>query len=75
MFTRSFSVCLKGSDLTDADKKRLSDSFKIADKGTTMKPVDWFDNTCPRQYLSDGKLYTFNWYDETKGVNIFVEQK
>ncbi len=71
----SLFISITPGMLTDADKKRLSDSFKIADKGTTMKPVDWFDNTCPRQYLSDGKLYTFNWYDKTKGVNIFVEQK
>lgn len=67
----SLFISITPGMLTDADKKRLMDSFAIADRGCEMEPVDWFDTNCPRQYMADGKLHTFNWYDVTKGVNVY----
>jgi hypothetical protein len=57
--------------LTDDEKARLSRAFRVADAGSSMEPLDWFDNTCPRRYLSQGKEYIFNWFDKTNGVNIY----
>ena len=57
--------------LTAEQKKRLNDSFLIADKGSECEPLDWMDTSCPKRFLSNGKEYKFNWYDLTNGVNIF----
>lgn len=67
----SLFISITPGMLSDADKKRLADGFKIADKGTEMEPLDWFDNNCPREYLVDGKVHSFKWYDVTNGVNIY----
>lgn len=57
--------------LNAEQKKRLNDSFLIADKGSESEPLDWMDTTCPKRFLSNGKEYKFDWYDFTNGVNIF----
>ncbi len=67
----SLFISITPGMLTDDEKARLSRSFKLADGGTSMEPLDWFDNTCPRKYLADGKEYIFNWFDKTNGVNIY----
>lgn len=56
--------------LDEKQKQRVADAFRIADKGCTMEPMDWFDTTCPRDYLVNGQVHHFNWYDITQGVNL-----
>ena len=67
----SLFISITPGMLSESEKKRVSNAFLIADKGTTMEPLDWFDTNCPRKYLSDGRVHTFNWFDITNGVNIF----
>lgn len=57
--------------LNDAEMKRLQASFKTADQGSSMEPLDWFDNNSPVKYLVDGKVHTFRWFDMSNGINIF----
>ena len=57
--------------LSNEHKKRLQASFKIADAGCQCEPIDWLDTSCPRQYMVNGEIKTFNWYDITNGVNIY----
>ncbi|MBQ9997979.1 MAG: hypothetical protein IJP19_03045 [Clostridia bacterium] len=57
--------------LSNEHKKRLKESFKIADAGCQCEPIDWLDTSCPRQYMVNGEIKTFNWYDITNGVNIY----
>lgn len=67
----SLFISITPGMLNAEQKKRLADSFKIADAGCTMEPLDWFDTNCPREYLANGKQYSFKWYDMTNGVNIY----
>lgn len=71
MSSTSLFISITPDLLKEKDEERLINAFKIADSGATIEPLDWFDNTCPRKYLSDGKTFTFNWYDMTNGVNVF----
>ena len=67
----SLFISITPGMLNIEQKKRLSDSFLIADKGSECEPLDWMDTSCPKRFLSNGKEYNFNWYDLTNGVNIF----
>lgn len=50
--------------LNKEEKKRVSNAFMTAARATGLEPLDWMDTSCPAQYLSDGKAYEFNWFDE-----------
>ncbi|MBQ3115375.1 MAG: hypothetical protein IJC06_04575 [Clostridia bacterium] len=60
--------------LNDEHKKRIQEGFKMADAGCQCEPVDWIDTSCPRQYMVNGEIKTFNWYDITNGVNIYARR-
>lgn len=67
----SLFISITPGTLSEQHKKRIADAFKIADSGCECEPVDWFDTSCPKHYLVNGKVHSFNWYDLTNGVNIY----
>lgn len=67
----SLFISITPGMLDDEQKKRLKNAFLTADAGSSMEPLDWFDTNCPREYLANGKEYSFKWYDVTNGVNIY----
>lgn len=67
----SLFISITPGILNEQQKKRIADSFVIADNGSSSEPIDWFDTTCPSQFKSNNKMYNFDWFDVTNGVNMF----
>ncbi len=56
-------------------KNALKAAFAINSKQTdSMQPLDWLDNSCPREWLINGEKMTFDWHDEF-GYNPITDTK
>jgi hypothetical protein len=50
--------------LTGRDEERLMQMFRRASQHTSgLAPVDWMDRMIPEQYICDGEVRRYEWYE------------
>ena len=68
LVARSGSPLFVSCDPKAADdevKAALREAFRLNSvQRDEMKPLDWLDNSCPREWLINGKRETFVWHDD-----------
>lgn len=63
-------VSAKPSLVSSEQRRALSEAFELAAKPMPPgEPLDWQYNTCPREWLLNGRKTSFSWQSEPGGID------